>query len=583
MSLIKQIKLENTLYDIGAKWSNIDKENIAYGPSKIINFEDNKIESLKKCIIDIKATQEGDGDPSPENIRLISGQTKINIIKCAKNLVYFPQPEDDIINGISISIINGELVLQGTATANTMPYPASQSNIYENMPLGPYPAGTYQITCSGFIGQNDNDRIICNAKYQDGTSITGTGSRISATGVPDGTGQIKTFTAIKPFKLAFYCVISSGTAIDCTVKVQMTNENFMSEYQTYNGENLNIILPSEIETIYGGTLNITNGLLTITHGKIIYNGSETWTSLGEGYYRPLSSMKLGFNNSTSLCDKFPFTSSVSVPGIQLGYNNNSTPSVYIRQAETLIGVKTADELKSWLAANPVEVVYPLAEPITYQLTPQIITSLIGWNNIWANCGDISIELENFYSDIQTEITTNLNENTLLYKSNNSLVSSNILIENDNLYFSKLNTYSPPKISVTLNSDNETYRNMDIGWSYNLGNGAVLGLREEHFPTTPGAFFLCARRTLIENENTSILTTQFRGTPDGSITISNDDYTACLNINTSTSATINPKDYNLYVNGTSYLKGDTKISANTSTVGCTLQYNNTLNTLNFVFD
>ena len=55
MSLIKQIKLEDNLYDIGAKWSNIDKENIVYGPREIVNFEDNKIELLKKCIINIKA------------------------------------------------------------------------------------------------------------------------------------------------------------------------------------------------------------------------------------------------------------------------------------------------------------------------------------------------------------------------------------------------------------------------------------------------------------------------------------------------------------------------------------------------
>ena len=573
MSLIKQIKLENSLYDIGAKWSNIDKENIAYGPSKIITFEDDKIELLKKCIVNIEPIQEGSGDSSPSNIRVITGQTGLTLHWTGKNLVDQSQLRS---NGAEIVWEDDKVV----ATASNATYCAVSTPLF--LLKG---GNTYTLSC--YLKVNARASVATGPyepriMFRNDDLVVVKSNPVSS----DFTeGYVSVSYAVKSDTNMYLGMLITGST-DGSAEVEISQLQLeigsnRTEFEVYHGQEVALEFPSG--TVYGGTLDVLTGILTATHGKIIYDGSETWTSLGEGYYRPLSSMKLGSNNSISLCDKFPFTSSASVPGIQLGYNNNSTPSVYIRQAETLIGVKTANELKSWLVANPVEVVYPLAEPITYQLTPQIITSLIGWNNIQANCGDISIELENFYSDIQNEITTNLNENTLLYKSNNSLVSSNILIENDNLYFSKLNTYSPPKISVTLNSDNETYRNMDIGWSYNLGNGAVLGLREEHFPTTPGAFFLCARRTLIENENTSILTTQFRGTPDGSITISNDDYTACLNINTSTSATINPKDYNLYVNGTSYLKGDTKISANTSTVGCTLQYNNTLNTLNFVFD
>lgn len=45
----------------------------------------------------------------------------------------------------------------------------------------------------------------------------------------------------------------------------------------------------------------------------------------------------------------------------------------------------------WKAlALDVQVVLPLATPITYHLTPQEITTLLGQNNIWADTGDMSV-------------------------------------------------------------------------------------------------------------------------------------------------------------------------------------------------
>jgi hypothetical protein len=36
-----------------------------------------------------------------------------------------------------------------------------------------------------------------------------------------------------------------------------------------------------------------------------------------------------------------------------------------------------------------QVVYPLTTPVTYQLTPTEVRSLLGVNNVWADCGDIT--------------------------------------------------------------------------------------------------------------------------------------------------------------------------------------------------
>lgn len=42
------------------------------------------------------------------------------------------------------------------------------------------------------------------------------------------------------------------------------------------------------------------------------------------------------------------------------------------------------------AMNGVYLVYPLATPITYQLTPTEVTTLLGMNNIWADTGDVKV-------------------------------------------------------------------------------------------------------------------------------------------------------------------------------------------------
>ena len=35
--------------------------------------------------------------------------------------------------------------------------------------------------------------------------------------------------------------------------------------------------------------------------------------------------------------------------------------------------------------------YPLAIPVTYQLTPQEVKTILGENNIFADTGDVSVE------------------------------------------------------------------------------------------------------------------------------------------------------------------------------------------------
>lgn len=54
-------------------------------------------------------------------------------------------------------------------------------------------------------------------------------------------------------------------------------------------------------------------------------------------------------------------------------------------------ITSVEDWKTYLASNPLEVVYELAEPQTIQLTPQQIRLLDGANNLSCNTGELNIE------------------------------------------------------------------------------------------------------------------------------------------------------------------------------------------------
>lgn len=152
-------------------------------------------------------------------------------------------------------------------------------------------------------------------------------------------------------------------------------------------------------TIYGGTIDVTNGVMPVTHG-IVDLGTLNWDIVTSGTYNrfvsegikdlikpPETSQSLG----DYICSDYPqitFSEAYSttkdkafaVTNAQSGArgNVNIVDSSY----------NSANDFKT--AMSGVQLVYELATPITIQLTPQQIQLLDGYNLISANTGDISI-------------------------------------------------------------------------------------------------------------------------------------------------------------------------------------------------
>ena len=109
---------------------------------------------------------------------------------------------------------------------------------------------------------------------------------------------------------------------------------YHSGADTSDATTYSITFPSAAGTVYGGTLDVTNGVLTVDRAQIASYAGETLPS-------------------TWISDRDV-------------YSAGATPT------------------------TGAQVVYELATPITYHLTPQEITTLLGQNNIWADTGDMSV-------------------------------------------------------------------------------------------------------------------------------------------------------------------------------------------------
>lgn len=135
------------------------------------------------------------------------------------------------------------------------------------------------------------------------------------------------------------------------------------------------------QTVYGGTLDVLTGELTITHGYLEAS-SVTWVAQTNSrwFYNGLTAViKIPPNNATpteTIADRFSAMSNNDMASTtNIGLSVNGGGSLVIRNGSTTIQPEG-------------QIVYPLATPTTIQLTPQTVKSLVGENHIAASTGDV---------------------------------------------------------------------------------------------------------------------------------------------------------------------------------------------------
>lgn len=244
-------------------------------------------------------------DPTFEpysNICPISGWTGCKVTRMGKNLMPPPTTSETVYGVTYTPLEDGTVVANGTATS------WASYNYKRDFMLEP---GEYVLSGSPNIA---------------GAYITIIMGAISFNSLD---GRSSTFTIEERTLVTLRLSARAGTVLDNAIYRPMLRRTSETdpEFEPYRGETYDISFPSEAGTVYGGTLNVTTGVLTVTHGNIAsYNGeilSGRW----------ISSMDV--------------------------YSTDVSPTV------------------------GAQVVYKLASSITYQLTPQEILTLLGLNRISA--------------------------------------------------------------------------------------------------------------------------------------------------------------------------------------------------------
>ena len=163
------------------------------------------------------------------------------------------------------------------------------------------------------------------------------------------------------------------------------------------------------QSVYGGTLDVVGGKLTITHGFVPDMKQLTWQrspSFPDVFYATISDAKGGVSgNIQCLCSCYKAVTSKAFM-----YLSGNQGEIMIQQSYATVGLCNSNYADVTACKNALEnqqLVYELATPLEVDLTPTQITTLIGTNNMWAD-GEIS-ELTFDYGKLLSVLTADQTE------------------------------------------------------------------------------------------------------------------------------------------------------------------------------
>ena len=165
-----------------------------------------------------------------------------------------------------------------------------------------------------------------------------------------------------------------------------------SAYEPYQGQTYTIDLDG---TRYGGTLDVTSGKLTVTYGITTITGSTSIRANGitantSRFITTITGKKSGMANY--ICDRFVVD---DIQGDVVGNSAGRTSSASVEFYLPVSVPQNVADGQAWFADNPTQVVFELATPIEVDLDPVTISTLLGTNNIFADCGDTTVD---YYAD-----------------------------------------------------------------------------------------------------------------------------------------------------------------------------------------
>lgn len=353
--------------ELGAAMTAVADPIVCDTSGAVAEINDAAARPLVRLSSVIAAVQAGSGDPSPDNVRPISGWDTVSVKHVGKNLVDIPDFVDTSGKDIYTATVDRFAAVK-------------------------YKEST-QYTVSMKISTEDTtNQFGIRVFYSDGSSEY-KWNKIGSTYVPSvSTAAGKTVSQIVLTYNSIFVLSLSD--------VQLEEGAIATAYEPYQAESLTAELP---ETVYGGSLDWTTGVLTVTHvGKAVraadisYKYGSSMSGWQTSTFVTKPDLSLAAGRLTSLCSHFKntmdtaYTAGSARHGIFSDHPTMTTKYFAWGEPDA-----TVTDFQNWLeeqyaAGTPVVLFTLLKEPYTIQLAPQQLDMLKANNMLWSDCGDTSV-------------------------------------------------------------------------------------------------------------------------------------------------------------------------------------------------
>lgn len=255
------------------------------------------------AVVTLEPKQAGSGDPSPENVRAISGYDSVTVTRCGKNL----------LNPENVVTLSGAYGLTVTYENENIFHIVGKPNNPDNGNLSFVVAETLDYSLSG-------KGLVITA-----FNLSGNLTLVNAYGLRTSTEKY----------IAIIADLDNTVTYDARVRLAVGVEK-LATYEPYQGDTYDISLP---EMVYGGTVDAVTGIGEKTWGYIAsYNGESLpgeWISDRDVYASgttPTTGAQVAYKLATP--EPFQATGNQALPavaGLNTVYTDGDSLAVSGRQ------------------------------------------------------------------------------------------------------------------------------------------------------------------------------------------------------------------------------------------------------------
>lgn len=297
--------------------------------------------------------QEGSGEPSPDNIRPISGRDSVKVERCGENLLDVAQcrtATPSAAYGLTVTVDDTGLIrVFGIPKVNK-----------DN------PRATFRILFT--------NQVILTKEYKAKWFVV--------------KGVINAITPIQKDKsIVLQSPLLPNTSVDVQFRLMYYTGDEPTTYTPYTGQTATLTLPS---TIYGGTVDAVTG-----------DGQETWGTETISRIASIDELTSVVRCAATLLQKSVTAKSGSAISNWLGeyvsyvedkesFYTNQT-QIYIKISKTRLSSFNVAGVNAYLSEHPLTVCYKLASPVPITATgAQPIPALPGVNTVLTDADSVMV-------------------------------------------------------------------------------------------------------------------------------------------------------------------------------------------------